>query len=131
MPKEDKFKREIDRIGIVLAKLLSMMLHKDYPYGETMNNVSQQLRSELGLDLDEFLAMKDGDDAQFLVKENAFSVEHLRNFANMLYDLAQKATDAQQKALLQKKALNIYEYIHAHPGGTIYLDVEYRIRELR
>ena len=129
MPQEDKFKREIDRIGLVLAKLLSMLLNKtDHPQ-EAVKSVMQQTYHELGIDLEIFLALKEGDDVDYLVHEKKFSTEHLRNFGNLLYELANRTTDVEKKQLLLKKVKNIYRYVSAN-ASTLYLDVEYRLKEM-
>jgi len=129
MAQEDKFKREIDRIGLALAKLLSMLLNKADQPEEAVKAVVQQTYHELGIDLEEFLALKESDDVDFLVKDKKFSIDHLRNFGNLLYELAHKTTDEQKKQLLLKKVKNIYRYVSAN-ASTLYLDVEYRLKEL-
>src|ERR1700744_5099393 len=123
MPQEDKIKREIDRIGLVLAKLLSIMLHKEHP-NSGINDIAIQLRSELDIDLDGLLAMSDKQALDMLVIDKKFSTDHLRNFANLLYDLAHKSTDDEQQQMLLKKSLAVYEYIHTNSNGTLFLDVE-------
>ena len=129
MPQEDKIKREIDRIGLVLAKLLGIQLNKNNHHEEAVKDVVLKVQDELDIDLPAFL---NNDDAvQYLVKEKNFSHDHLRIFANLLYETAACTTDSAQKAQLKSKALHIYEYINANASGTLYLDVVYRIRELK
>jgi len=130
MPQEDKIKREIDRIGLVLAKLLSMLLDKEYPYSEARVEITKQFQSELDIDLDTFLAMNKEDSLQYLVNDKKCSIENLWDFANLLYDLAHKTNDDQQRETLLRKAFHVYEYIHANNRGTVFLDVAYRIKEL-
>ena len=127
MPQQDKIKREIDRIGLMLAKLLSMVLSKNYENPEVNAAFVQQFNEEL----DEFLALNNADDIALLINENKFTIDNLRHFGNLLYELAQRTNDQQNKEQLLKKALRIYEYVNANSGGTMYLDVEYRLKELR
>ncbi len=129
MPQEDKIKREIDRIGLVLAKLLSTLLHKDFQNTEEEVYFSQQLKSELGIDVEAFLALEDSDALRLLVSDRKFTTENLRQFGNLLYELGHRS--AQRKEALLNKALSVYSYISANAGGTLFLDVEYRLKELR
>ena len=131
MAQEDKIKREIDRIGLVLAKLLNILLHKNNHHEEAINDFVQQTKNELDIDLPSFLEMDNNDSLQYLVKEKNFSHEHLRAFANLLYEIAGNTTNQEQERKLKNKALVIYEYIHVNGGGTLYLDVVYRIKELK
>ena len=127
MAQEDKFKKEIDRIGLVLAKLLGMLLNKkDHPQ-EAVQDVMQQTYDELGIDIEQLLAVTDGDDIDFLVNNKKFSTEHLKHFGDLLYELA-RYSNAQQQKLLLAKAMNIYRYISAH-ARTLYLDIEYRLKD--
>jgi len=130
MPQEDKIKREIDRIGLVLAKLLSMLLHKDYPDNATVD-IATQLRSALDIDLNIFLFLNKGDDIHFLVSERQFSIENLRSLANLIYDLAHKTNNDETRQKLLSKSLNIYEYVSANNHGTMFLDVEYRLKQMK
>ena len=131
MPQQDKIKREIDRIGLALSKLLGLFLQKPFNHSDAQGYIAQQLRSELDIDLEVFLEMQTGPDLHFLIEDKKFSIEHLRNFANLLYELAHKTDDVHKKKQLQDKALNIYKYIDSNGQGTLYLDVQYRIKELK
>jgi hypothetical protein len=130
MAQEDKIKREIDRIGLVLAKLLNMALKKDVPYAGEVESIAKTLQSELDIDLGELLEMNDRDDVRWLVNNKGFSVEHVRGFANVLYDLAQKTTTLQSKDQLLRKARNLYQYIDANSGTTVFFDVKMRLKEI-
>ena len=127
MPQQEKIKREVDRIGLMLAKLLSVLLNKSVDNTEANAEFIQQFNAEL----DEFLAMNNTDDIHSLVDDKKFTIENLRHFGNLLYELAQRTDDEQKKAQLLKKALHVYEYINDNSKGTLYLDVEYRLKELR
>ena len=130
MAQEDKIKREIDRIGLVLAKLLGMLLHKPNQHEEAVKEVIQQMQDELDIDLGRLPETDKEELLQYLVKQKNFSNDHLRLFANLLYETAGTGNDNNQQALLKSRALHIYEYIQANANGTLYLDVVYRIREL-
>ncbi len=131
MAQEDKFKREIDRIGLMLSKLLSMLLHKEFSNPEEQAMFAQQFRSELDIDLDAFLGLNDEDALTYLVHEKKLTVEHLRSMGNLLYEMAHKVGYADKKDVLRGKALRVYDYVRANSGGTLYLDVVYKINELR
>jgi len=131
MPQEDKFKREIDRIGLVLAKLLDLLLDKGRFSNEEVAHFMQQCKTALNIDIDEFLHMDKEAGLDLLIKDHQFSNENLRNFGHMLYDLAHKTDDENQKELLLNKALHIYEYLVNNSKGTLYLDVLYRMKELQ
>ncbi len=121
----------MDRVGAMLAKLLGMLLHKELHNPEEMEKFVQQFRTEMDIDPDAFVAMNEVDSLRFLVQEKKFSVEHLRTFGNILYDMAQKVGYSGKRDVLLKKALSIYEYVSANSGGTLYLDVLYKINELK
>ena len=131
MPQEDKFKREIDRIGLVLAKLLDLLLGKGQFSNDEVAHFIQQCKAVLDIDLDEFLKLDKKAGLDLLINDHKFSNENLRNFGHMLYDLAHKTTDENQTELLLNKALHVYEYLVNNSKGTLYLDVLYRIKELQ
>jgi hypothetical protein len=131
MAQEDKIKREADRIGLVLAKLLNKLYHTSSPDGDIAGSIGTQLQSELGIDISGFLNMDTEEDIKQFATQEKFSQEHLRTFGNILYSLANVAADNEMKMKLRDKALHVYEYIRANSNGTLFLDVEYRIRELK
>ena len=130
MPQEDKFKREIDRIGLVLAKLLDLLLGNGRFSNEEVEHFMMQCKTALNIDIELFLNMDQSVGIDFLIKDNKFSNENLRNFGHMLYDLAQKSTDVQLKVKLMDKAKDVYKYLTENNNGTLYLDVLYRMKEL-
>ena len=131
MAQQDKIKREIDRIGLALAKLLGLLLHKNNNNDEAVKDIVRQTQDELNIDLPAFLLMNNNDSIQYLAKEKNFSADHLRAFANLLFEASANTTDQQQQGKLKMKALAIYEHINANANGIVYLDVLYRIKELR
>jgi hypothetical protein len=130
MPQDDKFKREIDRVGLALAKLISKLLHIKYHHDDTLPGFIQEFQSELDIDLDTFLQLKNGEEIKYLVNSRSYSVDNLRNLGNILYEMAHKTNDAEQKKSLLEKTRTIYEYVSAHSGGTLFLDVDSRLKEL-
>ncbi len=131
MAQEDKFKREIDRIGLILTKLLDLLLGKGQFSNDEVAHFMQQCKTALNLDLDEFLKSDKEVGLDLLIKNHKFSNENLHNFGHILYDLAHKTEDENQQELLLKKALHIYEYLVTDSKGTLYLDVLFRIKELQ
>ena len=130
MAQEDKFKREIDRIGMLLAKLLGLLLHRPDDTRDYVSDVMQQAHNELAIDVQGLLEMSDPDALNYLITDHKFSNDHLRQFANLLYEMALLDGGA-HNSNLRKKALAIYEYLQANANGTVYLDVLYRVKELR
>jgi len=128
MGQEDKLRREIDRVGQLLALLLDKLLHKNLP-ADTFNYIDQELQSKLDLDLDKFLLMNDREDISYLIENRHLSLDNLRVFGDLLYQLAYK--DADRKHQLLKKALILYEYVQDSGNGTLYYDLRYKIQELR
>ncbi len=131
MAQEDKIKRELDMIGIVLAKLMNMLMNKPDERIDGLNKMSIQLKSELDIDLQAILDMKHQEALNLLINTKKFTIEHLRVFANLLKNLARNNTEGNYTNLLNAKALAIYEYISANGKGTMYFDVELNIKELR
>jgi hypothetical protein len=131
MPQEDKIKREIDRIGVLLAKLLGLLSDKNNPVAQVFDEVVQHTKSELGIDIILLLEMNNDRVLQYLLMEKQFSNDHLRSFANLLYEAAVKTDDPQQKGQLRSRALSMYEYLQTHSNGTLFLDDLYKIKELK
>ena len=129
MPQEDKYKRETEKIGQLLALLMDRLMHAG-GLQDPFSFVKEQLKSEAELDLDMWLGMNDKEDIAFLVSEKHFSTDHLRVLGDVLYQLAYKS-GSQKEALLKRKALVLYEYISANNNGTLYYDLHYRIKELK
>jgi len=131
MPQEDKFKREIDRISLVLAKLLDLLLGNGQFSNEEVAHFMQQCDTALSLDMDEYLRKGKEEGMEYLIENLKFSDDNLRNFGHLLYNLAQKTMNEEQRTTLREKASHIYEYLVSHNNGTLYLDVLQRMKELR
>ena len=130
MPQEDKIKKEIDRIGLVLAKLLSLILNKPDHHAEAASDVIQQAHDGLDLDIHQLLSLSPDELTDYLVSVKKFSVDNLRNFAHLLYEMS-RTFDEEHKARYRKQALVIYEYVNTHGDGTVYLDIISRIQEMK
>ena len=115
---------------MIIGMLINKLPDRDAPPEETVMTVSQQLKHELDIDLPAFLAMNDEDAVRYLTVEKRYSIDQLRLFANLLYEMTLKEAEPELRAALRKKALKIYEHVHANNQGTLFLDVEYRLKEL-
>jgi len=118
-------------IGIVLGKLINILLQRRDPTKDPISVISQQLSTELDIDFTSFLLMEEDAALDYLINVKKFSLEHLRVFGNLLYSMATETDDAKVKQKLTSSALAIYKYISANGKGTMYLDVEYRVKELK
>ncbi len=131
MAQEDKIKRELDMIGIVLGKLFNKLTNKPDVPVDGFQLTSIQLKSELDLDLQAIINLDNDDMLNLLINTKKFTIEHLRVLANLLRNLARFNNESNYTNSLNAKALAIYDYISANGKGTMYLDVELNIKELR
>ncbi len=131
MAQEDKIKRELDRIGMIIGMLINKFLDKHNFPEETVKDIMQQAQDELDIDLEAFFAMDKEERLNFLVNQKKFSIENLRNFGDLLYELGHKSNDGHRKDQLLTGARDVYEYVSNSANGTLFLDVEYRVKELR
>ncbi len=131
MAQEDKIKRELDRIGMIIGMLVNKLLDKHNVPEEAIKDIMQQVQDELSIDLEAFLNVEKEDGLHFLVNQKKFSIENLRNFGDLLYELGYKTNDRHRKDQLLTKACDVYEYVSNNANGTLFLDVEYRLKELK
>ena len=131
MSQRDKIEREADRIGLALAKLLNLLLHKKELDSNALNTIAEHMQTELEINIPEYLELDSRDDQDYLAKNRQFSLEHFRSFGNLLYSVSNLSADQKMKGQLRNKALSLYEYIKANGNGTLFMDVEFRIKELR
>lgn len=129
MAQEDKFKREIDRIGLVLAKLLDLMLGTKRFDSDEIAHFVQQCDTALNIDLEAFLHMPPETAMDYLLQKK-FTTENLRLLGHLLYDLAVKTDDEHHRLRLLNRALYLYRYVLANNQGTLYLDVMQRIKSM-
>ncbi|HXS37786.1 MAG TPA: hypothetical protein VN721_13870 [Flavipsychrobacter sp.] len=131
MAQEDKLKKQIDKISLLLSKLTNKLLQQNNEQKDVLNVVSSSLESELNIDLFKVLEMNDKEEVEYLIRDKEFSIDHLREFGDLIFELAYRITDSDLKNKLNRKALIIYEYITANGKGIIFLDVQYKIKELK
>jgi len=131
MAQEDKLKKQIDKVSLLLSKLINKLLQQNSENEESFNVISESLKSELDIDLAKVLGMNDKEEVEYLIGNKKFSIDHLREFGDLIYELAYHTADADLKNKLNRKALIIYEYITANGKGILFLDVQYKIKELK
>lgn len=127
MPQQDKFKREIDKIGLVLAKLLGLLIGKTNRHEEVIREVEQGMERELQMDVAELLNMDNSELILYLKEKKKFSVEHMKLLGDLLYELAIKTPDTARYDLLREKSRIIYTYVSGN-SKIYYLDVAQRLK---
>ena len=108
----DFVKRQIDLIGVVLGKILSGMLNLKATGNTALSitTIAQDLKSELGLDLNSILNEADDKTIGNLIGRN-FSMNDLTMLADIFSQLADSyGTGTPQGLALYRKSLLIYEY---------------------
>jgi hypothetical protein len=111
MPQEDYFKREIDKLGKILAKALSglngLKLEGRLPEGiEEINSVFQ---TELGIDLLALISLPEKEFLSFLLIEKKLNNLQLELIADLLFEsVSDQDPDTASKC---SKALVLYKAV--------------------
>jgi len=130
MPQEDKLKREIDRVGLALAQLLSKFLGNGDSFEQALPQIALQVSEQLDLDLHVLLNLPDEDALDLLLNGKKFSSNHIKALADLLYQISINELDPMLFVNLRHKARLLYEYVNSHGAGTLHFDVYYRLKEL-
>ncbi len=108
MEQEDYIKKQIDRLGQVLGKILANLLgfknQADILSG--IESVNQAFKSELDLDLEELITVSPEKFMNTLLETKKFSEENLEKLSNIFLHLA-KETD--QGNLENERVKSLYE----------------------
>jgi hypothetical protein len=113
MKQDDYFLKQIDILGRILGKIVSDLL-KLKNKGEIMESIeiiTQALKNELDLNLNEILLFNNDEFLKFLQEEKKFNNDHLEKLAEILYILGIDNLTENKKTILGK-SLIIYEYIN-------------------
>ncbi len=117
MEQEDYIKRQIDKLGEVLGKILSDLigLKNQADIQSGIDSVNQAFINELNLDLNELIAVSNEDFINTLLDTKKFSNESLEKLGDILLLLAQEVeqrnSDNNNVRKLIGKSLIIFEYI--------------------
>lgn len=125
MGQEDKFKREIDKIGLLLAKLLSKLLLIKDNKEEAVNDVVAQINEGVLHQAGSLAAMTPEQLIVYLRDDQHMQVDNLKKMADVLFELSEQADAAQYRL----QSLALYEYVHANGAGTVYFDVMHRLNK--
>jgi hypothetical protein len=108
LEQEDYIKKQIDRLGQVLGKILANLLgfknQADILSG--IESVNQAFKSELDLDLEELITVSPEKFMNTLLETKKFSEENLEKLSNIFLHLA-KETD--QGNLENERVKSLYE----------------------
>lgn len=114
MIRQDYFKRQIDQLGKVLAKVLSDLLglRSQGNSHQGIEITDLALKSELGIGVEDLVAM---DDASFIADlKNKFDLhsDHLESLANILLEIGENSENVNiQQSKIFKKSLLLLEEV--------------------
>jgi hypothetical protein len=111
LPQEDYIKREIDKLGKVLAKALADLLglKSTGNFREGIQSVNNILQSELNTDIDTLANLPENDLLPFLAKKN-LSNNHLELLADLLFESAAERPKEECRNKYSR-ALLIYHFV--------------------
>jgi hypothetical protein len=112
MPQEDYFKREIDKLGKLLAKALADLLNLKSANKLTdgIESVNQIFKTELNVTIDSLLQISENEFLPFLVNAKSLNNNQLELIADILVETAD---NSEKKLSLNayQKALLLYKYV--------------------
>lgn len=94
MEQRDYLKAQIDQMGKALAKILSDLMGlktKNEPQG-ALNQVNQQLKTQVDLDLDKLLKFS-ADERQVFLESDTFNAANLEKLAKILEEMGNLAAE--------------------------------------
>jgi len=115
---EDFLKRQFDQLGKALGRILANLMDlKDK--GETIEALEvtdRALKKELGMDIDQLLAIPEERFVHLFNEHEKLNIRHLDKFGDIFYQLAelldQKESNAERKRSLYQRSTIIYEYLN-------------------
>jgi hypothetical protein len=112
--RRDYFKKQIDELGQVLAKLLSdlLKLKKDGNANTGIELTNEVLQKEIAIDLQQLLSIPDDTFIEEL-KNKKIADDNLNRLADILLELVENTSEehTQQKKMLYKKSLLLLEHV--------------------
>jgi len=130
MEQEDYLKKQIEQIGLVLARLFSDLLgRKDKDQlDDGTETVNQALKSELGFDIRYLVDTPSTNLIDELKTQRGLSNESLDKLADILLFIADNNPNGNKK--LYEKCLTIYEYLEK-TDTTYALDRHWKIERIK
>lgn len=112
MEKQDYIMKQVDKLGLVLGKILADFLGlKSRGQVNTGIEVTiQSLKSELDIDINELVDIPTGDLINKLKLEKKLTNENINRFVEILLLVADNNSDWDKS--VYEKCLAIYEYLH-------------------
>jgi hypothetical protein len=112
MPQEDFIRREIDKLGKILAKALADLLglKLDGKVNEGIDALNETLKKELNFTIDTLIDLPENELFSFLITTKKLNNTHLELLADMLVQVAETSNDDRSKTAY-KKALIIYKSV--------------------
>jgi hypothetical protein len=131
MPQEDYIKREIDRLGKVLAKALADLLGTKARGNshEGLHAINNVLISELEIDLDGLLLLPESELLSYLVKTKKLNNAQMEILGDLLFESA-VGEDPVTDAIKYRKTLSIYNAITENEL-TYSVNRHYKIKVIR
>ena len=126
---EDYIRREIDKIGKMLAAILQKIgILRETKSDDLVNVAKLELVEGLNLDIDELL--KKEDFIEILIDEYNFNYDNLEKFADLLFDFIEATDDTDERQSLARCIINIYKYLDENTN-TISFHRHYILKELK
>ncbi len=110
MERRDYLMMQVEQLGAVLRKLLSMLLNTKDIGTETTAVIDQELSENLGYNTDELLAIEDDRWIETLLNTGRFNTENLEKLADLLLSMAENDSTGIRDRLY-RKSLMIYKYL--------------------
>ena len=126
---EDYIKREIDKIGKMLAAIIQKIgVLKETKSDDVVNVAKLELVEGLNLDIDELLQKEEF--IEILIQEHHFNNDNLEKFADLIFDFIEATDDTDEKQNLIRCIVNIYKYLDEN-SNAISFHRHYILKELK
>ena len=136
MEQEDYIKRQIDQLGRVLGKILAGLLGLKArgQASQGIESVSQELKTELGLNLEDLTLIPTDSFLTTLLDTMKFSDKNFEQLAEIMFlfaeELNARNTDVSKMKLLYERALIIFE-IFDKTSSTYSYDRHSKIKKIK
>lgn len=131
MPQEDHLKKQIDRLGQVLGKLLADLLNLKYQgqTEEAIQRTNHVLKGEFAFDLQELINLPTADLVNTLKSGKGFQNQTFETLATVFLWIAEHKEGVDKK-VLHEKSLALYENLEK--TETVYsLERHWKIERLK
>ena len=134
MYRRDYFKKQVDQLGEMLAKLLADILRvkSGNPGDQTEVMSTSRFRELTGIDLNDIPESDDPDAIKQLLEKHQLSPEHLHVTADIFVEMAdiQVSTNPDAALRLYKKSLVLYQYLSKNQS-TYSLEMHWKMERIR